>query len=95
MTKVLVYGGGHNGVVRDVELNEGSIRITRGDWVRDRNTISDGGKVGSVNYDEEFIIRKFNSSNGKEYFIAEHEVTIPDVEIQERIDVLISLQSLS
>ncbi|EQB4816408.1 TPA: hypothetical protein ACPYV0_003037 [Citrobacter amalonaticus] len=95
MTKVLVYGGGHNGVVRDVDLSEGLIRIARGDWVSDRNTFHEDGKVESVNYDEEFIIRKFNSSNGKEYFIAEHGITISDVEIQKRIDVLISLQSLS
>lgn len=95
MTKVLLYGGGHNGVVRDVDLSEGLIRIARGDWVRDRNTFHEGGKVKSVNYDEEFIIRKFNHSNGKEYFIAEHGITIPDVEIEKRIDVLTSLKSLS
>lgn len=94
MVKVLVYGGGHNGIVREVESVNSTIRITRGDWVRDRDEYRRGGKVESVNYDEEFSIREFEYAEGRVFFIAEHDVTIPDAELRKRIDVMISLKFL-
>lgn len=45
MVKVLVYGGGHNGIVREVESVNSTIRITRGDWVRDGDEYQRGGKL--------------------------------------------------
>ncbi|EMG9773912.1 hypothetical protein V5742_003753 [Klebsiella aerogenes] len=94
MVKVLVYGGGHNGSVREVESVNSTIRITRGDWVRDRDEYLQGGKVETVNYDEEFSIREFEYGEGQVYLIAEHGVTIPDEEIRKRIDVMRSLKLL-
>lgn len=94
MVKVLVYGGGHNGVVREVESTSSPIRITRGDWVRDRDVHHVGGKVDPVNYDEEFSLREFEYAEGQIFLIAEHGVTIPDEEIRKRIDVMRSLNSL-
>lgn len=94
MVKVLVYGGGHCGVVREVEPAGSSVRITRGDWIRDRDTLHCGGKVQPVNYDEEFSVREFEYEEGQVYLIAEHGVTIPDADIRNRIDVMRSLKSL-
>lgn len=94
MVKVLVYGGGHNGVVREVDSASSPVRIIRGDWVRDRNTHHAVGKVETVNYDEEFTIREFEYAAGQVYLVAEHSVTIPDEEIRKRIDVMRSLKSL-
>ncbi|KJI62232.1 hypothetical protein KKZ48_09475 [Enterobacter hormaechei subsp. xiangfangensis] len=95
MVKVLVYGGGYNGVVREVESASSPVRILRGDWVRDRDAHHAGGKVEAVNCDEEFSIREFEYAEGQVYLIAEHGVTIPDEEIRKRIDVMRSLKSLS
>ncbi|ELE9727523.1 hypothetical protein RM407_001141 [Enterobacter kobei] len=95
MVKVLVYGGGHNGVVREVEAASSPVRITRGDWVRERDAHHVGVKVDPVNYDEEFSVREFEYAAGQVYLIAEHGVTIPDEEIRKRIDVMRSLKSLS
>ena len=94
MVKVLVYGGGHNGVVREVESASSPVRITRGDWIRDRDAHHVGGKVDPVNYDEEFSLREFEYAKGQIYLIAEYGVTIPDEEIRKRIDVMRSLKSL-
>lgn len=94
MVKVLVYGGGHNGIVREVESAISPVRITRGDWIRERDANHVGGKVEPVNFDEEFSVREFEYAEGKVYFIAEHEITIPDEDIRKRIDVMISLKSL-
>ena len=94
MFRVLVYGGGHNGIVRGVEPENSTVRIPRGDWVRDRDVYQTGGKVELVNYDEEFSIREFEYAEGRVYLIAEHGVTIPDAELRKRIDVMISLKYL-
>lgn len=94
MVKVLVYGGGHNGIVRDVEPANSTVRIPRGDWVRDRNVYQTGGKVEPVNYDEEFSIRELEYAEGRVYLIAEHDITIPDADLRKRIDVMISLKYL-
>lgn len=94
MVKVLVYGGGHNGIVREVETANSTVRIPRGDWVRDRDVYQTGGKVDPVNYDEEFSIREFEYAEGRVHLIAEHDITIPDAELRNRIDVMISLKSL-
>ncbi|MGK3363406.1 hypothetical protein ACSLNB_18280 [Citrobacter portucalensis] len=94
MVKVLVYGGGHNGVVRDVESTSSPVRILRGDWVRDLDARHVGGKVELVNCDEEFSVREFEYAEGQVYFIAEHGVTIQDADIRKRIDVMRSLKSL-
>lgn len=91
---MLVYGGGHNGVVRQVESAGSPVRITRGDWVRERGANHVGGKAEPVNYDEEFSVREFEYAEGHVYLIAEHDVTIPDEDIRKRIDVMISLKSL-
>ncbi|MGK3223777.1 hypothetical protein ACCW94_01640 [Enterobacter soli] len=94
MVKVLVYGGGHNGIVREVECEDSAVRIIRGDWIRDRNVSHKGEKIEPVNYDEEFSVREFEYAEGQVYLIAEHDVTIPDEDIRKRIDVMISLKSL-
>lgn len=94
MVKVLVYGGGHNGVVREVESASSPLRITRGDWIRERDAHLAGEKVETVNYDEEFTVREFEYAAGQVYLIAEHSVTISDEDIRKRIDVMRSLKSL-
>ena len=94
MVKMLVYGGGHNGTVREVDPVNSTVRIPRGDWISDRNEYQTGGTVEPVNYDEEFSIREFEYAEGRVYLIAEHEITIPDVELMKRIDVMVSLKYL-
>nr|WP_183516215.1 hypothetical protein [Enterobacter ludwigii]MBB2843607.1 hypothetical protein [Enterobacter ludwigii] len=88
MVKVLVYGGGHSGAVREVESVSSPVRITRGDWIRDRDSHHAGGKIETINYDEEFTVREFEYAEGQVYLIAEHGVTIPDEEIRKRIAVM-------
>ncbi|HAJ4344018.1 TPA: hypothetical protein ACF2WN_000206 [Escherichia coli] len=94
MVKVLVYGGGHNGAVREIESASSPVRITRGDWVRERDAHHAGGKVETVNYDEEFTIREFEYAEGQVYLIAEHGVTIPEEDVRKRIEVQRSLKLL-
>lgn len=94
MAKVLVFGAGHHGTVREVDVDKGPVRIIRGDWIRDRNTHQCGIKIEPVNYDEEFSVREFMATNGEKYLIAEHGIKVSDFDLQKRIDMMISLKSL-
>lgn len=93
MTKLLAYGGGLTGRVVEGEPLDGKVRLLRGDWVRDRD-ISSSEKVTPINMDEEFTVREFITKSGEVVLVAEHEVVIPDEELQKKIDVMKSLRVL-
>uniref|UniRef100_A0A7M2QM54 Uncharacterized protein n=1 Tax=feces metagenome TaxID=1861841 RepID=A0A7M2QM54_9ZZZZ len=96
MNTLIAFGAGHNGSVREAEVTNNTARIVRGDWVACRDPqAAPNTKIAAKNYDEEFSVREFLASNGKTYLIAEHQVSVPDAEIQKRVDILISLKSLS
>ncbi|EKY1962320.1 hypothetical protein RA241_003710 [Cronobacter sakazakii] len=96
MSTLIVFGAGHNGSVREAEVIDNTARVVRGDLVTHRDAqAAPGTKAATVNYDEEFSVREFHASNGKSYLIAEHQVSVPDTEVQKRIDILISFKSLS
>ncbi|ELY2473180.1 hypothetical protein SMB93_003577 [Cronobacter sakazakii] len=96
MSTLIVFGAGHNGSVCEAEVIDNTARLVRGDLASRRDAqAAPGTEAATVNYDEEFSVREFHASNGKTYLIAEHQVSVPDAEIQNRVDILISLKSLS